>query len=194
MRTALVDHGVAVALIATPQFDRQCAHFEKCIQWNAKQIKGRIKLQTLLPSELPVEDLEAVARKMAPHADENSITRLVGYAQVSDDYLAGIERLTCRAGFFAAREGRVESSAGDIKRALDEAMPTLKQATPARSARPRKPRGGVRALPPRVVSNVLEKDRIPVDSRRASMDPPTPRGGGLEALGRLQFNGAAAPE
>ena len=192
VRTALVDHGVAVALVATPQFDRQCAHFEKCIKWNAKQIKGRIKLQTLLPSELPVEDLTAVARKMAPHADENSVRRLVGYAQVSDDYLAGIERLTCRAGFFAAKEGRLESSAGDIKRALDEAMPTLQQTTPAPVKPTRKRGGSIRVLPSRVVPTVLERERTPVDSRRVSMDPPTPRGGGLEALGRLQFNEAAA--
>jgi hypothetical protein len=83
LRTALIDHGVAVACISTPQFDRQCAHYEKGIGWNAKQIKGRVKLQRLLPSALPVEDLAAVARKMVPAASAAQIDGLVGFAQLS---------------------------------------------------------------------------------------------------------------
>ena len=55
--------------------------------------------------------------------------RLVGFAQASDNYLAGIERLTQRADFFAFRDGRTAAERDDIKRALDEAAPRALPAT-----------------------------------------------------------------
>ena len=186
LRTALLDHGVAIALIATPQFDRQCAHFEKCIKWNAKQIKGRVKLQTLLPSELPVEDLEAVARMMAPSADDISINRLVGFAEGSDDYLAGIERLTCRADFFAMRDGRTVANAADIKRALNEALPVA-VSHPAPTPKAPKAAPSARAIPLAGRANRFRKSEP--SNRLASMDSPASEDAGFEAGGRLQFTG-----
>ena len=146
VRTALVDYGVTVVLISTPQFDRSCELYEKTFKWNSKQIKGRVKLHTILPTELPPEDLTAVARKMAPQASESSLMRLVGFAQASDNYLAGIERLTQRADFFAFRDGRTAAERDDIKRALDEAAPRALPATAnAPTSRPRK--RAARSLP-----------------------------------------------
>ena len=147
VRTALVDFKVGVALISTPQFERSCELYEKTLRWNAKQIKGRVKLHTILPTELPPEDLTAVARKMAPQASDSSLMRLVGFAQASDDYLAGIERLTQRAGFFASRDGREEASKDDIKRALDEATPRALAPAAAPAPAPRQRKRAARALP-----------------------------------------------
>jgi len=101
VRTALVDYGVPVALISTPQFDRQCEIYEKHIGWNARQIKGRVALHTLLPSILPEADLKAIAKHMLPEADAATLLRLIGFAQASDDYVAGIERILKRVSYFA---------------------------------------------------------------------------------------------
>ncbi len=130
LRTALVDKGVGVALVSTPQFYKKCALYEKELDWNAAQLKGRVKLHTALPPELPEEDLRAVARHMVPQADEGMLLRLVGFALISDDYLAGIERLVSRAGFFAAKDGRSAADGQDIAKALDEAMPRLVEPEP----------------------------------------------------------------
>ena len=191
LRTALVDHGVSVALISTPQFDKQCAHFEKHIGWNAAQIKGRVMKQTILPAQLPVDDLEAVARKIAPYADEASLLRLVGYAQSSDDYLAGIERLACRAAFFAFRDGRDIPGKADIKRALDEAVQRVEVVTPSPKPKPRKPRGSAHATALQTPGKPLSDSPPHAFARRASMESPASEEAGFEASGRLQFTEAA---
>ena len=194
IRTALNDFNVGVVLISTPQFDRSCELYEKQLKWNAKQIKGRVKLHRLLPVELPEEDLTAVARKMAPQADESSILRLVGFAQSSDDYLAGIERLMCRATFFASRDGREVAGRSDIKRALDEATPRLETVEPSPAPKPKKQRGGIRATPRGGSRTTLSDSLPPALARRASMDSPASEDAGFEASNRLQFTGAAASD
>ena len=194
VRTALLDHKVGVAWISTPQFDRQCALYEKHVQWNAKQMKGRVKLHRLLPNELPAEDLAAVARKMAPTADAASIERLVGFAEGSDDYLAGIERLTDRASFFAARDGRTVATAADIKRALNEAMPTLHVPEVSQPAPRQTATSSLRAVPLRAEA-LPAANTLPAPlTRRLSKDSPASSQAGFGASERLQFDGAAAPE
>lgn len=105
IRTALVDFGVPLALISTPQFDRQCQLYEKQLGWNSRQLKGRVALHTRLPTTLSEDDLKAIASHLLPDADAATILRLVGFAQASDDYVAGIERVIKRARFFAQKHG-----------------------------------------------------------------------------------------
>ena len=194
LRTALVDFNVGVVLISTPQFDRACEMYERQLKWNAKQIKGRVKLQTMLPTELAVEDLTAVARFMAPNADAPSLLRLVGFAQSSDDYLAGIERLVSRAAFFAARESRTEPGRADIKRALDEAVPRLVTVESASLPPAPAPQNGVRATALKPLCKAGATTLSPARPRRISMDSPAARAAGFEASERLQFTDAAASE
>ena len=194
LRTALVDHGVAVACVSTPQFDRQCAHFEKGIGWNAKQIKGRVKLQRLLPSELPVEDLAAVARKMVPAASAAQLEGLVGFAQGSDDYLAGIERLVCRATFFANRDGQQTFTNAHLQRALQEAMLTLQAADPVPTSPQKRPSRKARAMPLKAVCNRISDTPPRPGSRRASLDLSASNEAECGASERLQFTEAAASE
>ena len=195
VRTALVDHGVPVVLVSTPQFDRQCDLWQKHIGWNAAQIRGRVKLHEHLPAELPLEDLEAVARKMAPQADELSVMRLVGFAKASDDYLAGIERLVCRADYFAVCAGRQRAGRADIKQALDEALPRLETVAPAPEPPARRKRASARATAPGKRAKGFGKDLPPTLARRAGLDMPADSpAAGSGAGERLQFTEEAASD
>ncbi len=131
LRTALVDHGVPVALLSTPQFDKGCELLEKRVGWNAAQIRGRVKLHTRLPGSLSEGDLKAIAKHLMPEADKLSIRFLLGFALASDDYVAGIERIVCRSRFFALRQGDKKASTEDVKKAIKEVMP-MPQKKPSR--------------------------------------------------------------
>ena len=178
-------------LISTPQFDRACELYERQLRWNAKQVKGRVKLQTLLPVELPEADLVAVARKMAPHADDASILRLVGFAQSSDDYLAGIERLMLRATFFANREGREIAGRADIKRALEEAAPRLEPVADAPAKAATRRLSGTRATRLQGGCKGDADTFPPAPVRLAGLDSPAADATGSGASGRLQSTEAA---
>lgn len=123
VRTALVDHGVPVALVSTPQFDKGCELLEKRVGWNANQIRGRVKLHTRLPDSLSDNDLNAIAKKLMPEADNKSLKLLLGFALASDDYVAGIERIVCRSRFFAHRRGDKKASTKDVVKAIEEVLP-----------------------------------------------------------------------
>ena len=194
IRTALVDFNVSVALISTPQFDRACELYEKTLQWNAKQIKGRVKLHTMLPTELPEADLYAVARKMAPQASAASLLRLVGFAQLSDDYLAGIERLKQRADFFAFRDGRETATGDDIKRALDEAVPRVVAPDPAPPMPGRARKRAARALSAPRASRPALDFSSGAQTRQGLLDSSASQGVEFGASNPLQFTEAAALE
>ena len=193
LRTALVDHGVTVALIMTPQFDRQCLLYEKHLGWNAAQIRGRVHRRQL-PIELSTDDLVAVARKMVPQASAAQLDGLVGFTQGSDDYLAGIERLVCRAKFFATRDGRETFTNADLERALREAMPTLQPVDPHPAPTRKKTAGKARALPLQPDCNRLSETLPAPLTRRVLTNATAASGAGHEAGERLQFTGAAASE
>ncbi len=191
IRTALSDFNVGVVLISTPQFDRTCDLYEKQLQWNAAQLRGRVKQQTLLPPELSTPDLLSVARFMAPNADEPSLFRLVGYAQSSDAYLAGIDRLVSRATYYAECDDRVEPTCGDIKRALDNAMPRPQAVEYAPAPAPKKKQSTARATQLHRPCKEAAQPISAAPARRPSMDP---QATGYGASERLQFTEAAATE
>jgi histone H3/H4 len=118
MLTELVNFGVAVALISTPQFTASQRVIEKTTHWASEQFIGRIARYTRLPDRLDQEDLEAVARFHLPEGDKKSITALVAYAQASRKYLAGIEHATKAARYEAQLQGRKKVTFDDIKRAI----------------------------------------------------------------------------
>jgi len=118
MLTELVNFGVAVALISTPQFTASQRVIEKTTHWASEQLIGRIARYTRLPDRLDQEDLEAVARFHLPEGDKKSIAALVAYAQASRKYLAGIEHATKAARYEAQLQGRKKVTFDDIKRAI----------------------------------------------------------------------------
>jgi len=118
MLTELVNYGVAVALISTPQFTTSQKVIEKNTHWASEQLIGRMARYTRLPDRLDQHDLEAVARYHLPEGDKKSIACLVAYAQASRKYLAGIEHATKAARYEAQVQRRRKVTFEDIKRAI----------------------------------------------------------------------------
>jgi len=117
--TALVNHGVPVALITTPQFTARQKTVVKKTGWTSEQLIGRIAHYEKLPDVLSDEDLAAVARALLPEGDARSIRTLAAYSKTSDKYLSAIEHTVKRARFLAGKEGRQEIRFGDIKAAIE---------------------------------------------------------------------------
>jgi hypothetical protein len=120
--TALVNKGVPVVLVTTPQFLLNQNALEKKTRWTSEQLVGRIGHYEKLPDILTPEDLSNVAAAIAPDASEQTIEALVVYAQASSKYLAGIRHAVDRAGFIARKEGREKFQFADVKRALKQAV------------------------------------------------------------------------
>jgi len=118
--TALVNYGVSVALVTTPQFSRAQQLVEKRTHWASEQFIGRIAHYQKLPESLNEQDLKAVVRSLLPGGDRKSIETLVAYAQASAKYLAGIETVVRRARFLAAKEDQTKVLFADIKKAIQE--------------------------------------------------------------------------
>jgi hypothetical protein len=125
IRTALVDHGVPVALISTPQFllDQRRAEFQS--KWNSRQWIGRIGRYQQLPKELSPADLELIARCKLPKGSPKAISLLWRYAMESTQYAAAIEHVLKRATFEAKRLGREQPGFDDIKKVIQaSALPS----------------------------------------------------------------------
>jgi hypothetical protein len=120
--TALVNQGVPVALVTTPQFIATQKAVEKRTHWTSEQFVGRIGHYLPLPKSLGEEDLAKVAKALLPAGDAKSIEILVRYAQSSAKYLAGIETAVRRARYLAKKENRERVERADIKRAIQEAV------------------------------------------------------------------------
>lgn len=120
--TSLVDEGVPVALVTTPQFTLTQQMTAEKSRWRDQQLTGRIMHFERLPRELSEDDLRAVARVYLPHADAKSLKLLIRYAEGSDKYLQGIEALAKRALYLAKRRGEDRPSFEDLKQALESGI------------------------------------------------------------------------
>ena len=120
--TQLVNLGVPVAIVTTPQFTKSQQALEKSGGWSSEQFIGRIGDYQRLADSLCEADLEAVARHWLPGGDEKAIRVLVTYAQSSEKYLQGIESLARRARFLAKKAGRAQPTFQDAAAALKEGV------------------------------------------------------------------------
>ena len=108
LRTALIDFGVSVALISTPQyFSKQCDRFRKC-GWNANQIQRRLARMASLPEALGEADAIAVAKSYFPGLSPCELKRVAGVALISIGYLSTIGHLRKRVDFLARKNPNVE--------------------------------------------------------------------------------------
>lgn len=122
MLTQLVNMGVPVAIVTTPQFTKSQETLVKHGGWSSEQFIGRILHYERLPTTLADCDLEAVARHWLPGGDEKAIRVLTAYARSSEKYLQGIESLTRRARFLAKKEDRATPTFQDVATALQEGV------------------------------------------------------------------------
>ena len=120
--TALVDEGIPIALVSTPQFTVAQQLTAEKSKWREAQLTGRIDHFEQLPELLSAVDLEAVAKVCLPEADDQSIELLVTYAQASDKYLQAIGSLVQRASFLANKSGRAVPTYKDLKIALESSV------------------------------------------------------------------------
>lgn len=119
VNTALCNHGVPVALISTPQFAHRKRQVERQTGWTAEQFTGRIKRYQRLPETPSKSDLEAVARKLLPGADKNSIQYIVGYALVSKRYMPAVCDVIDDARLIAKKAGRERVDFADVEKAVN---------------------------------------------------------------------------
>jgi len=123
LTTALVNLGVPVALITTPQFHTSQRRTENQTGWASEQFIGRIGHIERLPEVLPIQDLLAVARSIFPEGDEKTWQALAGYADLNQQTkLAGIDALAKRARWLAHQQGRAEATPDDLRRAMRESV------------------------------------------------------------------------
>jgi histone H3/H4 len=120
--TALVNRGVPVVLVTTPQFLSNQRAFEHKTRWTSEQLTGRLGYYEKLPDVLPIEDLEKIASALLGDVDPKIVQVVVDYANGSAKYLAGITTVIDRARFVARKEGRDSIQFADIKRAIKESV------------------------------------------------------------------------
>jgi hypothetical protein len=170
--TALVNQGVPVALVTTPQFLRTQKAVERKSSWTSEQFIGRIGHYEKLPDSLAESDLNKVAGALLPEGDDPTLEILVRYAQGSAKYLAGIESVVRRARYLAGKDGRTKVSRADIKRAVQESVIPSDSALAQAIAEPEKKSGRRRIAAP------LQAPCIPIADRA---------GAGTEPAGETQF-------
>jgi len=120
--TALVNKGVPVAFVTTPQFFRNQKALEERTRWTSQQFVGRIGHYERLPDTLSTEDLQAVANVMLPGGTADSIKALVLYAQSSGRYLGGMDAIAARVRFICQSERRQKIEFRDVKRAIQTSV------------------------------------------------------------------------
>jgi len=120
--TALVNEGVPVALITTPQFHQAQARCEKLTGWTSEQFLGRIGHLEKLPDRLERKDLLAVAGALLPDSDAKTLGAVAAYAELSQKHLASIESIATRAAWLAQKDRREIVTSGDVAKAVHESL------------------------------------------------------------------------
>lgn len=149
--TALVNQGVPVALVTTPQFYAAQKQVERNTGWTSEQFIGRIGHVERLPQRLERADLLAVAKALLPECGPAAWGALAAYAELSKKHLASIEAIAKRARWLTQQDGRTEPSNSDVRRAMKESViPSDNALTEslAAAAKPRR-RSAAMALPDR---------------------------------------------
>jgi hypothetical protein len=115
----LVDFGVPIALISTPQyFEKQCDLFRKS-GWNANQIQRRLVHIERLPENLTVADMQAVIRLHFPEISTAKVFDIAILATASMGFVGAIDHLRKRLGFLASRKG-AQPEAAILDRLISE--------------------------------------------------------------------------
>ena len=144
---ALVEEGVPVVLIASPQFTLTQKVVENRTHWTSGEFIAGIGRYVRLPESVGEEDLAKVAKLKLPEGDGKSIEILVRYAQSTASYFAGIERAVRRARYVAEKAGRVKVERRDIKRAVQADVIPSDNALASALADPAKGTGKRAAVP-----------------------------------------------
>lgn len=172
LMTALVNFGVPVALITTPQFFRSQQEIEQSTHWTSEQFTGRIGHYQKLPDSLSRADLVAVAKTLLPNGDARCIEALAVYAESSTKYLAGIEAAVARAQYITSREQRDKVTLADVKQAIRESLIPSDRTLATALTPPGKPsRKRAICVPARPLQTDFQAAEEPAQSRRFQFEP-----------------------
>jgi len=148
LMTALVNQGVAVALIGSRNFTRLQRNVEKrCPLFGLEQFHGRVRLRKTLPDSLSQDDLFAIARLLLPHADKPTQMLLVGYTLDAKGRVSALENIAKRASFFASKQNRAVCFE-DVEAAMREAGYEFPDERVRSKSGPVLRRGSLAAAPP----------------------------------------------
>jgi hypothetical protein len=118
LMTALINFGVPLALVTTPQFHANQKAVEEKTRWTSEQFMRRIEHCQPIPDVVPEADFFSLTRFFLPEGDCKSIEMIVRYAQVSPKYLSAIEIAVRRARFLAKQDGREKVLRSDVVKAI----------------------------------------------------------------------------
>jgi hypothetical protein len=105
LRTALIDSGVSVAIVSTPQyFGNQCDRFRRG-GWNANQIQRRLAHIERLPETLSLPDMRAVISLHFPQIAKTQSLDVAILATSSMGFVGAIAHLHKRLEFLTRRKG-----------------------------------------------------------------------------------------
>lgn len=162
--TSLVNHGVPVALLTTPQFATDQRIVATKTGWTSAEFLNSIGELKCLPTDLKGSELVAIAKRLLPEAVTDSIEDLADCALTTKRFLAVIEDAVKRARFIAGRNGRQEVSSQDIREAINEhVLPSNLAIVSAFAAKPTKP--GPRPIVP---SPSIQREMRPTGTEHAA--------------------------
>lgn len=118
INTALFNHRVPVALLATPQFSERLHQAEKQTGWFGDQFRARIGRYKRLPVKPTEQDVEAVVCRLLPAATVATVDAVVGYSLQLDRPLPAAVNLIEEARLIALENKRQNPSLKDIEAAL----------------------------------------------------------------------------
>jgi hypothetical protein len=188
VRTEIVDQGLPLAVVVTPQsFHPAVRRFVRSTGYAMEQFTGRTLLSVALPSELEETDLIAVARIHFPEMDEDYLGLIAAQAMICENYLQAVEAIAKRARFIAKREAHRSVTPKDLDMAISEVIPVAPapmaeredpvpaaQSWSARKARARAIKAPEKALETRMQPDAGADEMEPTFDRRSL------RGAGLE--------------
>ncbi len=161
--TALINRGVPVGLVTTPQFIVSMQRVERKTGWNSGQFQRRMKRVAQLPPRPSMEDLELVARRLMPKASGSMIKLLVGYAGSQQrHHLDALADAVKEAAELARVSGRAAVTFTDVESAVTGVL--SKTALAKKSIFTERPKPGRRKASPAEVTDVLQEERTDVSA------------------------------
>jgi hypothetical protein len=156
VRTEVVDRGLPLALVVTPQtFLPAVDRFVRKTGFAMQQFFGRNHRVVQLPGELEEADMIAVAQIHFPEMGDEYLALIADLAGLSENYLQTVEAVAKLARYIARREGHRRITVSDIETAASEVIP--RRAVPALDSTPlTAQQHGTRRAPGRAVTRSLQ--------------------------------------
>ncbi len=116
--TACCNHGVPVALVASPLFSKRLHQAERQTIWNSAQFKRRIYRYEVLPGKPTPQDIALVVKHQMPDGEAAAQKWLAGYALSAAHPFTAIADTLADAAQLAEADGRARVLLKDLQEAV----------------------------------------------------------------------------